>query len=326
MSTWRRSLRSALAAAALAATLAATAQAFDLQGHRGARGLRPENTLAAFAEALAIGVTTLELDLAVTADGVLVVSHDPYLNPVIVRDADAHWLAGKGPPIHALTAAELERYDIGRLDPQSAYARQFPQQRSVDGQRFPTLAQVFALARESGKHPRFNIETKITPTSGEETVDAATFARLAVEAVRGAGLEDRVTIESFDWRTLRKSRRIAPGIATVCLTSETEGFDTVQRNAGKPSPWHAGLALADHGGSVPRLARAADCAVWSPFWRNVSARDVAEAHALGLRVLPWTVNDPAEMARLIDMGVDGLITDYPDRLRAVMAAKGLALP
>ena len=314
------------AALMLAAASPLPAIAFDLQGHRGTRGLAPENTLAAFSRAMAIGVTTLETDLAVTSDGVLVISHDPYLNPDKVRGPDGRWLAAKGPAIHTLTLAELKRYDIGRLNPQSKYATEFPEQRPEDGQRFPTLVEVFDLAKAAGSSVRFNIETKITPTNPSETVNPDTFARLTVDAIRQAGLAGRVTIQSFDWRTLVEAKKLAPEIDTVCLTIEVESFDTVQRKADRPSPWHAGLALAAHGASLPRLVKAAQCTTWSPFWRNVTPQLVAESQALGFKVLPWTVNDPADMARLIEMNVDGLITDYPDRARQVMASKGMPLP
>lgn len=308
------------------ATIGHGTSAFDLEGHRGARGLRPENTLAAFAHASSLGVTTLEMDLAVTRDGVLVISHDPFLNPDLVRGPDGRWLATKGPAIRTLTLAEVKRYDIGRLNPDSRYAQLFPLQRPVDGERFPTLVEVFDLVRASGKPLRLNIETKITPTSADETVDPDTFARLVAEAVRGAKFESRVTIQSFDWRTLVALKQRAPEIETACLSSETDSMDTVQRKSAATSPWLAGLDLAKHDGSLPRLVKAAGCAVWSPFWRNVTPSLVAESTALGVKVLPWTVNDPADMARLIDMKVDGLITDYPDRLRSVLADKGLPLP
>jgi glycerophosphoryl diester phosphodiesterase len=319
-------LRSRLAAVVAAACLAAgSAGAFDLQGHRGARGLAPENTLAAFRVALALGVTTLETDLAVTKDGVLVIAHDPSLNPDLVRDADGRWLAAPGPPIRSLTLAELRRYDIGRVNPASRYAKQFPGQRAVDGERFPTLQEVFALAKASGGPVRLNIETKIRPTHPDETVDPAAFAALVVAAVRSAELAPRVTVQSFDWRTLREAKRLAPEIDTVCLTIEGEGFDNVQRAAASPSAWLAGLDLGDYGGSLPRLVKAAGCAAWSPFWRNVTPQLAKEAAALHLGLVPWTVNDPADMARLVDLGVDGLITDYPDRLRKVLAEKGVAV-
>ena len=157
-------------------------------------------------------------------------------------------------------------------------------------------------------------------------MDAETFARLVVDAIRSAKLAQRATIESFDWRTLVQAKKLAPEIETVCLTIESDSMDTVQRSSPRPSPWHAGLDLAAHGGSLPRLVQAAGCGTWSPFWRNVTTASVDEAHALGIKVLPWTVNNPADMGRLIDMKVDGLISDYPDRLRKVIADKGIPLP
>ena len=315
-----------LAVTACLTGAATHAFAFDLQGHRGARGLAPENTLAGFVRALAVGVTTLETDLAVTRDGVVVISHDPYLNPDLTRDARGAWLAAKGPTIHSLSLAQLQTYELGRVNPASPYAAQFPAQLSVDGQRFPTLAEFFAMTAQAMAPARFNLETKIRPGGGDDTVDAATFARLVIAAVRMAGVAPRTTVQSFDWRTLLEVKRLAPDVATACLTIETPDFDTVARQATAPSPWHAGLDLRKHGGSLPRLVAAAGCSTWSMFWRNVTAGEVAEAHALGLNVLPWTVNDPVEMARLIEMRVDGIITDYPDRLRQVMRAKGMPLP
>jgi len=311
---------------ALLALLAAPSFAFDLEGHRGTRGLAPENTLAAFRKALAIGVTTLETDMAVTKDDVIVISHDPVLNPDIVRGPDGNWLASKGPPIRSLTLAELARYDIGRTNPTSQYAKQFPQQRPVDGERFPKLADLFALGKASGKPVRFNVETKITPASGVETPDPATFARLVVAAIRAANLSDRVTVQSFDWRTLVEVKRLAPEIETSCITMQTKDNDTVTESDGEASPWHAGLKLREHGGSLPALVKAAGCGVWSMLWQNLTAKDLAAAHALGLKVLPWTVNERGDMRSLIDLGVDGIVTDYPDRLREVMAEKGMTLP
>ena len=293
-------------------------QAFDLQAHRGGRGLAPENTLAAFRGARELGVTTFETDLAVTRDNVLVLSHEPRLNPDLVRGPDGKWVSAPGATIRSLTLAELRRYDIGRLNPDSSYAKQFPAQKPVDGERFPTLAEFYAMA---GPTVRFNIETKINPTKPDETVEPAVFAKLVVDAIRTAKMERRTTIQSFDWRTLVEAKRIAPEIETVCLTIESQNMNTVSP---RPSPWLAGFDVRP-GGSLQQLVKAAGCSVWSPFWRNVTAADVTAAHRLDLNVIPWTVNDPAEMARLIDLKVDGLITDYPDRALPVLAAKGLKI-
>lgn len=308
----------------LGGAICGPAGSFDLQGHRGARGLAPENTLPAFETALALGVTTLETDVSMTRDGVLVLSHDSRLNPALTRGADGRWITLPGPAIFSLTQAELARYDVGRLDPASDYARQWPQQRAVDGTRIPAFAQLLDIAAATGV--QLNVETKLTPDSADHTPEPKRFAAAVVQAVRDAGLAKQVTIQSFDWRTLVEAKRLAPEIATACLTIASPNFDTVRAGADGASRWHAGLRIADFGGSLPRLVQGAGCSIWSPFWRNLDAATLAEAHALGLLVIPWTVNDPAQMANLVVMGVDGLITDYPDRARAVLAERGLALP
>jgi len=299
---------------------------FDLQGHRGARGLAPENTLVAFARALSLGVTTLELDTVVTRDGVVVVSHDAVLNPDLTRGPDGKWLEGPGPIILTLTRAELLRYDVGRARPGGLTALRFPEQVGVDGTRLPTLAEVYALAKKAGNASvRFNVETKLDPTKPGETPAPEPFADAVLAVVRAAGALTRTSIQSFDWRTLLRVQQIAPEVETCYLTVET-GEDQIQRGRPGASPWLAGLDVDDHGGSLPRLVKAAGGRCWSPSARDLTKEALAEAHRLGLRVVPWTVNEPAEMAALIDLGVDGLISDRPDVARRVMAEKGLPLP
>lgn len=313
------------ALAAAAALLAAPAQAFDLQGHRGARGLAPENTLAGFERALRIGVSTLELDLGLTKDGVVVVHHDARLNPEITRGPGGEYLSEVGPAIHALTFEELRRYDVGRAKPRTPRARRFPAQQPADGARIPALAEVFDLATRLGAgHVRFNIETKLAPGS-HDTPAPEVFARAVAAVVREAGMSGRVTVQSFDWRTLKVFAAIAPELPRACLTSEGH-FDTMQRGLDGPSPWTAGLDIDAHGGSVVSLVKAAGCQIWSPAFRDLTAERLARAKELGLAVIPWTVNTPENIERLIAWGVDGVITDYPDRARAVLAAKGLPLP
>lgn len=307
--------------------LAFPAGAFDLQGHRGARGLLPENTLPAFARALDIGVTTLELDVGVTRDGVPVIAHDPRLNPAIARGADGQWITAPGPAIHDLTADQVAAYDVGRVDPGHRYAKRLADQTPVDGTPIPRLADLFALVRERGDTAvRFNIETKLSPDHPDETLPPDAFADTLVAAVRRAGLAGRVTIQSFDWRTLARVNAVAPEIPTVCLTAQQRWLDNVRVGQPGPSPWTAGLDVDDHGGSVPALVKAAGCAVWSPFHNDLDADALARAHGLGLTVVVWTVNDPARMDALITLGVDGIISDRPDRLRRVAADRGLIRP
>lgn len=294
-------MRRLWAIAALLAPLAAGA--FDLQGHRGARGLAPENTLPAFAAALAIGVSTLELDVGVTKDGVVVIHHDRRLNPDVARGPDGRWLEGTTPLLRELSHAQLQRYDVGRLRPGSKYALQFPEQQPADGTRIPRLAELFELVKQAGNDAvRFNIETKLSPQAPEETLPPREFALALLAEIRKAGLQARTSVQSFDWRTLRVVEQDAPEIATVYLTG--------RRGAE----------------SQPKAVHAAGGRTWSPNHEAMDSVALVEARALGLRVVPWTVNEPAAIERALDLGVDGLISDYPDRVRAQMARRGLPLP
>jgi glycerophosphoryl diester phosphodiesterase len=321
----------------LAIVLGGCATPFDLQGHRGARGLAPENTLPAFAKALEVGVATLELDTGVTRDGVVVVAHDSVLNPDIARGPDGQWIAKKGPAIRDETYEALARYDMGRLKPESDYAKRYPMQVAVDGARIPRLAEVFALAEKAGNRDvRFNIETKLTPTAPEETWAPEPFARAVIAEIRKARMAPRSTIQSFDWRTLQVVQKEARDIPTVYLTVQQRFMDNVCTGpaAGnsmiaapdcQPSAWTAGFQLRDHG-SVPKMVKAAGGKVWSPYFNDVDAEKVKEAHDLGLKVVVWTVNEPAQIAKMLELGVDGLISDRPDVVREEMKKRDMRLP
>jgi glycerophosphoryl diester phosphodiesterase len=300
--------------------------ALDLQGHRGARGLAPENTLTGFAQALSIGVTTLEMDLGVSRDGVVVVAHDPELNPDLARGPDGEWLATTGPALHELDLADIRRFDVGRIRPGSRYAGRYPEQRPLDGARIPTLAEVIELSRKAGNDAvRFNVETKISPLEPDLTAAPEAFARAVVEVLRAEGVARRSTIQSFDWRTLRAANAIAPEVTTACLTVEQRWLDNLERGRPGTSAWTAGLD-ADDFATVPDLVAAAGCGVWSPDYRDLDQAALARAQALGLEVVVWTVNEPEQMRRLIGLGIDGIISDFPDRLRAVASELGIELP
>jgi glycerophosphoryl diester phosphodiesterase len=298
---------------------------FDIEAHRGGRALRPENTLQSFANALSMGVDTLELDMGVTKDGVIVVSHERGLNPDLARAPDGHYVPPPGVPYVKLTLAEVKQYDVGQIRPGSAYAARFPDQLAVPGTRIPTLAEVFELVRRSGdRHVRLNIETKIDPHHPDESPDPEHFVALVLDLLRRENFVDRVMIESFDWRTLLLVQKQAPTIPTVYLTQVQQPEANMYLD--RPSPWTAGFDPGKYGGSVPRAVKAAGGSIWSPLYEDVDHQSIAEAHKLGLKVVVWTVNKPEDMARLIDLGVDGIISDRPDVLRVVAAKKGIRLP
>jgi glycerophosphoryl diester phosphodiesterase len=271
-----------------------------------------------------MGVDTLELDMGITRDDIVVVSHERGLSPDLARAPDGHYI-DTGIPFVKLTLAEVKQYDVGQIRPGSAYAARFPDQLAVSGTRIPTLAEVFALVRRSGdRHVRLNIETKIDPAHPEESPDPQHFVAVVLALLRHEHFGDRVMIQSFDWRTLLLVQKQAPTIPTVYLTQQAEPDANIYRD--KPSPWTAGFDPRDHGGSVPRTIKAAGGGIWSPYYRDVDARSITEAHQLGMPVVVWTVNRPEDMAQLIDMGVDGIISDRPDLLRAEAAKKGIPLP
>jgi glycerophosphoryl diester phosphodiesterase len=315
----------AMAAALLFLFINGEVMAFDIEAHRGGRALFPENTLVSFANALSMGVDTLELDIGVTADGALVVSHERGLNPDLARGADGVYVAPPGIPFIRLPLSEIRKYDVGQIRPDSAYAKQFPDQHAVPGTPIPTLKEVFALVRKSGDgHVRINIETKIDPDHPDESPDPQRFVALLLDLLKAEKYEGRVMVQSFDWRTLQLVQKLAPAIPTVYLTLQKGNAPTVSLE--KASVWTAGFNPAEHGGSLPRTIKDAGGAIWSPYSGDVTPALVSESHGLGLKVVVWTVNKPDDIARLIDMGVDGIISDRPDLLRQVAGEKGIALP
>lgn len=303
-----------------------SAQIFDLQAHRGGRGNLPENTLAAFENAIRMGVRTIEMDIAITADGVPVISHDAALNPALTRDAKGQWLTAHKPLIKDMKLADLQTYDVGRLNPSHPYAKEFPEQQPRDGQRIPTLASVFDLVNRLGAHDiQFDIETKINPHYPQNTLAPEAFVQTILTVFRQYGFTRRIMVQSFDWRTLEILHRDAPEVRTMYLTMDFPDYSTV-----KDSTWTAGHLLSKHQASVPKMIKSSagesSGVIWAPNYKNLSIESLREAQSLGLLVIPWTVNDADSMHQLIDWKVDGIITDYPNRLRSVMREKNISLP
>ena len=300
-----------------------TQRGFDLQSHRGGRGENTEESLAAFAHSLELGVTTLELDTHLTEDGKVIVWHDDVIQPEKCADTDAASYGDPEYPYVGDRVAELSLAQVKTLDCGYQQLPGYPEQEVAEGNRIAELRDVYELADRYGAGSvRFNVETKVEDglAGGPESV---ALTEAVVNEVRASGAGSRTTIQSFDWSTLNLVREIAPELTLVAL-AET----AVELGVGQPgaAPQLGGIDIDDFGGSVPRAAAAQGYDVVSPVFSTVTAEMVAEAGELGLAVIPWTVNEPADMNRLIDLGVDGLITDYPTRLRTVMAERGLDLP
>ena len=329
-------------AAALALALPGVAAAekdrsFDLQAHRGGMGLSVESSLLSFGKALDLGVSTLELDAQITEDGHAVVTHDRRTNPAVCRDTAP---ATPGDPefpyvgryVNTLTLAQIRTLDCG-----SVRKPDYPQQELSPGARMLQLHEVFDLVRERhADHVRFNIETKVEAGAPGETAPREQFVQVVAAEVRRSGMADRVSIQSFDWGALMRMREVAPELPIVALTNG----DFLQAGQPGASPWLGGIDIDDFGGSFVEAAHSFGADAVSPVHGNpqnggvgqpgytpfTTKKMVKDAHKLGMLVIPWTVDDVPTMESLIDAGVDGLITDYPDRLRALLQERGFDLP
>jgi glycerophosphoryl diester phosphodiesterase len=299
---------------------------FDLQAHRGGAGLYVENTLAAFGHALDLGVTTLECDVHVTADGVAAVTHDRKLDPRKLLGAYV------GQYLTRLTWAQVATLDAGSLTQDA-----FPGQRPVPGARMPRLEEVFALLAERGADDvRINVETKYEVIAPTETAPRERFVDVVTGLARDAGLLDRLSVQSFDWGLLAMVRKAEPELKLNALTSG-HYLETDMPGA---SPWLGGLDIDDFDGNLVAAAASYGFDAVSPIHGSpfatgvedpayrpfVTPAMVDQAHEAGIRVIPYTVDDPSTMKSLISLGVDGLITNYPDRLRHAMMSSGLPLP
>ena len=278
--------------------------ALDIIGHRGARALHPENTLPGFLAALAGGTRQFEADAGMTRNGVVVLCHDPFLPGDIARTPDGAWLGSRRVLLHGIDHDHLQEFDVGRLRPGSRVWRRFPRQRPADGARVPTLLQALRL------HPaaRWTIELKTFPNRPHWTAAPEALAEAVADAVDLAGAAGRVTVQSFDWRGPRHLRRRRPDLAYAWLTARST------------RAWRGGQRR------LPQAVAAEGGGTWSPQWRELTRARLRRAQAAGLRVAPWTVNDPAAWLRLAAWGVDGLITDDPAAARAALSPASAPSP
>ena len=342
---WKRFLLTGALAAFMVAGLPATDVAakavvngFDLQAHRGGRDARAENTLYSFAYAMELGVTTLEMDMQLTKDGRLVISHNPVMNWMLAKGPDGQYAPKQNPPdIRTMTLAEVQQYDMGVMNPAagSYYDLHGKTQIATPGAQMPTLDQVFELANAYGnKKVMFNIETKSYADPEDpyyaNSPDPDVFVEKVYEVVKKYNMQNRVTIQSFDWRTLKAMNAIAPELTLVALSSEQpswgKGGMYLRIGEKAPSPHLGGLNINDFKGDYVKAAKEIGADVVSPYFKELSPDLIDEAHALGMKVVPWTVNSPKDMEMLLAMGVDGMISDQPWVLRDVLIKKGIAVP
>lgn len=283
-----------------------------VQGHRGARGALPENTLQGFEYALATGIQSLELDVLVTRDDQIVVTHNPRLHPDTTRDHNGQWITTQEARIRQLSLSELQKFDVGSGRPGSAYLQRFNRQRALGRAIVPTLLDVFDLAnRPAHKSVWLNIEVKSNPFRPEETAAVPDLVEQLCGSIRKYGLERRASVQSFDWNVCIETQIVAPEIATSYLTSVGPAGKDTGNNIYPGSPWMGSAAHASSEKPLPALIKETGGKIWAAYFGNLTKEDVEIARDLGLITYAWTVNDVAGFDRMIELGVDGIITDCP---------------
>ncbi|WP_085505176.1 glycerophosphodiester phosphodiesterase family protein [Thalassobacillus devorans] len=311
---------------------------FDLQAHRGGMGLNVESSIASFSHALEMGISTLELDVQITEDHQAVVTHDRKISKRTCRDTSPAFPGDPefpyvGKYIKDLTLAQIRTMDCGTMTKD-----EYPEQQPSPGAKMLLLSEVFDLVkRYKAKKVWMNIETKVEAGAPWETAPHEAFVQVVSQEVREAGMLNRVSIQSFDWGALMRMKEVEPRLPIIALTNGPQFLRPGQPGA---SPWLGGIDIDDFDGDLVAAAQSFGADAISPvhgfpqdgkinddnYVPYVTEEMVDAAHKAGMKVIPWTVDDKATMNKLIDNGVDGIITNYPDRLREVMKERKFKLP
>lgn len=308
---------------------------FDLEAHRGGRDVRPENTLYSYAYAIELGATSIECDMQLTKDGQIVMSHNPILNSDITRDENGNYIENNKYDIRLMTVDELKKFDVGVMDPNCGeyYDLHGKTQFTYDA-KIPTLEELMQLIQSYGdKNIVLNIETKSYPDPAsagyKNNADPKKFVEVFNNIVKKYNMEDRVVLQSFDWQTLIEMKKLNPNISTSALWQEQPSWgrdsESLRRYEKKKSSWLGGLDIKDYQGNPVKAAHAIGADIISPYYTEISKQDVDEAHSLGMKVVPWTVNNEKDMNMLLDMGVDGIISDKPWLLKQVLEKRNIKL-
>ena len=300
---------------------------FDMEFHRGGRDSRPENTLYSYFYAIENGATTIECDMQLTKDNIIVMSHNPILNSDITVDEDGNRIENDKFFINKLTLKELKKYNVGVMDKKSSYYKLHGKTQVQVATTIPTLEELFTLVKETGADIRMNIETKTYPDKAlgklyQNNSNMEVMVNEFYKLVKKFGFQKRVMLQSFDWSTLLMIKKLDPEIETVALYCEEESWGkdsmTLWLNKKELSPWLAGINIHEFNDNPILAAHHLGIDDISPYFEELTPSDIKLAHKLNMKVIPWTVNKVEDMKKLYDMGVDGIISDKGWLLRSFL--------
>jgi glycerophosphoryl diester phosphodiesterase len=301
----------------------------EVYGHRGIRALAPEQTMPAYKAALMIGIDYVDMDINMTKDGSLIITHDLGLNQDFTKDENEHWISN-ATPIHHMALKEIQNYKVGEYKAGSNYANLFPNQAQIKNVHLPTLLEAIKFVKKiAGNKVGFQIEIKNDPTEPGMSATPKEYARKLYKILKEHNIIDRSEIQAFDWRNLIELNKIDSNIKTAYLTDLT----SVTLLDSEKGTWMAGLKPKDFDHSYPKMVKHLGGYCWEPFIKDLTKKDLDEAHRLGLKVVPWgwaeeekTDFDYDMMLKVIDWKVDGIITDRPDILRGILSSRNYNVP
>jgi glycerophosphoryl diester phosphodiesterase len=293
-----------------------------IYGHRGARGVLPENTLDSFQYLFDNNIKAYETDILISKDSIPVITHDFHLDPSLTQDEEGNWIEDENIKIIDLTYDQISKYEVGSLNKLTKYGRRFLNQKKLENQKIPKVSELLDLTSKNKISDLvINLEIKSTPVQQNLTPSPEEMVKIVLEEVNQSNLTDKIIYSSFDWRVLREIKNYNPEIPRAYLSFEQQSSGSFG-NIYDQSPWMDFIPLHNNV-DLPKLIKALGGKAWHPFYRNVNEKIVEISHNENLPVNVWTVNDEEDMLRMIDIGVDGIMTDYPVQLKELCEKKNI---
>ena len=286
-----------------------------IYGHRGARGDLPENTLESFKYLFDNAINAYETDILISKDLIPVITHDFRLDPSLTKDMEGNWIKDENVKIFDLTYDEISKFDVGSLNKLTRYGRRFINQRSLENQKIPKLSELLELSSKNVlQNLLINLEIKSTPDEKNLTPDPKDLVQIVLNEINNSNLKEKIIISSFDWRILREVKKQSPEIPRAYLTFQQDKGMKIKKTIYSKSPWidHIPLTIVY---DLPKIIKELGGSAWHPYYKDINKKAVKDAHDNNLPVNVWTVNDEDDMLKMIEYGVDGIMTDYPLRLK-----------
>ncbi len=286
-----------------------------IYGHRGARGDLPENTLESFKYLFKNNINAYETDILISKDLIPVITHDFRLDPSFTKDNEGNWITDENIIIFDLSYDELLKFDVGALNKLSRYGRRFVNQKTLENQKIPKLSELLELSsKNKSENLLINLEIKSTPDEENLTPTPEEMVKLVMQEVNKSNLQNKIIISSFDWRTLTEIKNHYPEISRAYLSFQQQTGIKIKNTIYNRSPWMSFLPFFEKY-ELPKIIKSQGGKAWHPYHKDITKKLVEISHQEDLPVNVWTVNEEYDMLKMIEYSVDGIMTDYPLRLK-----------